>query len=188
MARGYGVTLPSDPARIVAMWRRANVWAPQFWRQLSSAARANGPAGRIMFGTAFKDAMPARLATLPSGRSIHYPFPEFDDEGELVYLKAAWKPKKDAKSWPRARAWGGLLAENVTQAASADLLREALVRAVRVGLPVIGHVHDELVLEESESKAALTAKTLKRTMLTAPEWARGLPLAVETDVSRRYRK
>jgi DNA polymerase bacteriophage-type len=40
---------------------------------------------------------------LPSGRVLCYPNAKFDDDGNVTYAKAAWKPAADATEWPRAR-------------------------------------------------------------------------------------
>jgi DNA polymerase len=199
MCRGYGVAIENKQA-VVQRWRASNRWAPDWWRELEHVAlhavrlKAEVPvyAGRVAFSHSAPGSLPALLMHLPSGRSLTYPMPQIEEgkygDPQLTYLKAAWKPKADAKAWPRASAWGGLLAENATQATCADLLREALVRGVKAKLPVIAHVHDEIVGECATKDAKKLAKSIERCMLTLPKWAAGLPLAVETDTSARFRK
>ena len=99
-------------------------------------------------------------------------------------MKASRKPKAGASYWPRFRLWRGLLAENITQAVCADLLREALVVCVQEGLPVVGHVHDEIIVAAGEGAQA----ELRDIMETNPAWAIGLPLAAETKYGHRYSK
>ena len=56
---------------------------------------------------------------------------------------------------------------------------------------MIGHVHDELIAEAPNAKATTTrdlAAALRERMLDLPAWARGLPLAVETDSAAYFRK
>ena len=129
---------------------------------------------------------------LPSGRQLRYPFAEFEWQGEksaITYMKAAWKPKATITEWPRATMWHGTLAENATQATCGDLLRHAIVDCVKAGLPIIGHVHDELIAEAPDGKIAKeVAEELREHMLTLPGWAEGLPLAVETDFASYFRK
>lgn len=188
MCKTYGVVI-EDKGRVVKAWRAANPWAPNFWRELDSAGKnGGGRAGRVTFGSSKPENVPMLMVTLPAGRRLHYPFPGVSDNN-LDYLKAMWKPKKEATEWPRARAWGGLLAENMTQAAAADLLRENLVTLVREGYPVIGHVHDEIIMEASAQRGAKGAALgAAKQMATPPQWAGGLPLAVETDICEWYRK
>ena len=186
MARVYGVHLPEAQARsMVDAWRRANVWAVPFWSNLEEAynraLRNKGrvfTAGRISY-VADKNHL---WYCLPSGRVLCYPFARFEENGDITYAKAAWKPAADAKAWPRARLWRGLACENVTQATAHDLLREALRR-----LPgVVLHVHDEIVLETDQPEAAKAA--LIEAMTTPPAWAEGLPLDVEASIMERYGK
>jgi len=185
MARGYGVTV-DQPKRIVAAWRRANPWAPVFWRQLENAyltaMRRPGEeqtAGRVTYLFDRKHLW----YMLPSGRVLCYPFAKLADEG-LTYAKASWKPKADATEWPRARLWSGLACENVVQATAHDLLREAL----RVLEHVVLHVHDEIVLEVPEYEAEAAARRLESVMQTAPDWAKGLPLVARAKVLLRFGK
>jgi DNA polymerase len=131
---------------------------------------------------------------LPDSRCIYYPFADLVEGKygtDIEHMKAAWKPKAGATEWPRARLWHGTLAENGTQAICASLLRGALVRGWRQGLPIIGHVHDEVVLE-SAGRGARAVKAmqhdLERVMVDVPEWATGFPLAVETAASPRFGK
>jgi DNA polymerase len=117
-----------------------------------------------------------------------YPFARFDDEGNLTYAKASWKPAADAKEWPRARLWRGLACENITQAVANDLLRYALRRLDAMGLEVVLTIHDEIVLEIDEAKAEWAAKTLVDVMCTPPDWCQGLPLNAEVAIMERYGK
>lgn len=186
MGRAYGVLLPeSDARRMVDGWRRANPWAPTYWQALESsylrAMRNKGhefKAGRVTY---YYDGVHLWYM-LPSGRVLNYPFAKFDDEGNVTYAKAAWKPAADAKEWPRARLWKGLACENITQAAANDLLRHSLRNLDDVVL----HVHDEIVIETSSPDEVV--KEMKRIMCTPPDWATGLPLDVEVAVMSRYGK
>jgi len=185
MGRGYGVRFEEAQARrIVDAWRRANPWAVLFWQDLEraymSAMRHPGhefTAGRITYVYDKQHLW----YMLPSGRVLCYPFAKFEGE-HLTYAKASWKPAADATEWPRARLWGGLACENVTQASAHDILRAAL----RQCDGVTAHVHDEIVIETAEPERVRAE--LERIMVTPPDWAVGLPLAVEAKVMARYGK
>jgi DNA polymerase len=185
MGRGYGVRFEEAQARrIVDAWRRANPWAVMFWQDLEraymSAMRHPGhefTAGRITYVYDKQHLW----YMLPSGRVLCYPFAKFEGE-HLTYAKASWKPAADATEWPRARLWGGLACENVTQASAHDILRAAL----RQCDGVVAHVHDEIVIETAEPERVRAE--LERIMVTPPDWAVGLPLAVEVKVTTRYSK
>ena len=184
--RAYGIHLSvGEVARAVEGWRRANPWAMQHGTQLEQAylraMRNKGhefSAGRIVY---LFDGQ-TLWYSLPSGRVLCYPNAKFDEEGNVTYTKAAWKPAADATEWPRARLWRGLACENVTQAAAHDILRHSL-RALD---GVIAHVHDEIVVECAESDAEVVSAHIHQVMCTPPEWAEGLPLAAEGVITRRY--
>lgn len=190
MGRVYGLQLPEAEARrMVDNWRRVNPWAQPFWQALEDAARhamrnrgREFTAGRITY---LFDGAHLWYA-LPSGRVLCYPFARFDDEGNITYAKASWKPAADAKEWPRARLWRGLQCENVTQATAADILRHALRRLDALGEDVVLHVHDEIVCETDDPDRTLA--NMQHVMCTPPNWAGGLPLGVEAHVMRRYGK
>jgi DNA polymerase len=80
------------------------------------------------------------------------------------------------------------MAENATQAAAADILRRALVELDDLGWPVVGHTHDELLLEVETDEVDEATEQLRRAMLYVPDWAEGLPLNCELWTGRRYRK
>lgn len=190
MGRIYNVLLSeSDSRKMVDGWRRANPWGPVYWDALEraylGAMRNPGTefsAGRVTY---LYDKQHLWYI-LPSGRVLCYPFARFDEEGNVTYAKASWKPSADAKEWPRARLWRGLACENITQAVANDLLRHSLQRLDEEGFEVVLHVHDEIVLETAEPDAAAAA--LLKIMTTPPSWAYGLPLNAEVATMVRYGK
>ena len=192
MGRIYNVIMTeSDSRKMVDGWRRANPWSVNYWtgleRAYTGAMRHPGKeisAGRVTY---LYDKQHLWYA-LPSGRVLCYPFARFDEEGNITYAKAAWKPAADAKEWPRARLWRGLACENITQAIANDLLRHALRRLADEGFDVVLHVHDEIVLETDASTAEDAAAALVRIMCTPPLWAAGLPLNAEVAIMQRYGK
>jgi DNA polymerase len=184
--RAYGIRLTaSEVQRAVDGWRRANPWAQMHGQALEGAymraMRNKGHefrAGRVVY---LFDGQTLWYA-LPSGRVLCYPNAKFDDEGNITYTKAAWKPAADAKEWPRARLWRGLACENVVQATAHDLLRYAMRHIPEV----VGHVHDEIVVECPADQAESVAQRVHEVMCTPPDWAAGLPLAAEGVTTTRY--
>lgn len=181
----YGIHLSdAEIDRAIRMWRRANSWAIKHGQDLEraymSAMRHPGhefAAGRVVY---LFDRQHLWYC-LPSGRVLCYPYARLEEDG-VSYAKAAWKPAKDAKEWPRGRLWRGLAVENVTQATANDILRAALRQ-----LPdVVLHVHDEIVVETDQPEETLA--TMRRVMTTPPEWAAGLPLDIGIKVMTRYGK
>lgn len=203
MARNYGVALPDDKiTQLVESWRRSNRWAVNFWDKLERAARnavarpgvAYG-AGRVSY-TFYPNLINGTLVcTLPGGATIQYPrcklettTTKYGERTALTALKANWKPAAGEKEWPRVTLWRGLLAENVTQAFCAQLLRDAIHRCLREGLPVVAHVHDEIVSEVNRKDAEIAARDQKTIMEEVPSWATGLPLKAEQQIMTRYGK
>jgi DNA polymerase len=209
MAVNYGINVDAERAdTIKEAWRAANPWAQRFWYRLRDAAwgAVQHPgvpfeAGRVTYQY-FPGFLRGTLCcALPSGRVLYYPdarieeIEQTDATGavvgmttELTAAKGAWSPKSGEKEWPRAKMWPGLLAENVTQAACACLLREALVTLEDADAPVVGHTHDEVLLEVPSVDWRAWANTLKVAMETASAWAKGLPLNAEIGHGKRYGK
>jgi DNA polymerase len=188
--RAYGIHLSAaEVARAVEGWRRANPWAQDHGRRLEDAylraMRNKGhefAAGRIVY---LFDGQ-TLWYSLPSGRVLCYPNAKFDEEGNVTYTKAAWKPAADATEWPRARLWRGLACENVTQAAAHDILRESCRQLDRENIAIVLTVHDEIVVECSREDAEKVAARIHEVMCSPPKWAQGLPLAAEGTVTTRY--
>ena len=190
MGRIYNVILPeSDSRKMVDGWRRANPWAPVYWDALERAytAAMRNPGNEFSAGrVAYLFDKQHLWYVLPSGRVLCYPFARFDEEGNITYAKASWKPAADASEWPRARLWRGLACENITQAVANDLLRHSLMRLEEEGLDVVLHCHDEIVLETINPET--DAAKLFEIMTTPPAWAYGLPLNAEVATMTRYGK
>jgi DNA polymerase bacteriophage-type len=179
--RVYGVQVENVP-RAIRVWRSANPWAMKHGHDLEAAytraMRHKGHecrAGRVCY---LFDGQHLWYA-LPSGRVLCYPYAKIEADG-VSYLKASWKPAADATEWPRARLWRGLAVENITQATANDILRHSLRRLDDVVL----HVHDEVVVECADDRAA----EVERVLCEPPEWAVGLPLAAEVKIMTRYGK
>jgi DNA polymerase len=204
MAKNYGVRLDvKEVAKIVKQWREANAWAPRFWEALESAAKmamsrpgVSYSAGRVQYryDPLALGGMGALFCILPSGREICYPDPLIEivekawgDIPTITCRKGSWRPKKGTKLWPRVALWKGLMAENVTQAACADLLNNALLRTADAGLCVAAHTHDEILIETARPKR--DSGLLKEIMEARPGW-RGddaLPLKAEVEYGYRYK-
>ena len=199
MARNYGLTIPDAKAqRIVDQWRAANPWAVAFWKDLERAAKLaiGNPgkyytAGRVSYVYIPELIDGTLLCALPGNNSIQYPKAKIESvetpfgmRPQITALKASFKPKADAKEWPRSTLYGGLLAENVTQAMAAAILRST----IRSMPDVIAHVHDEIVQEVPKHQAGTAITLLTKAMTQGPDWAEGLPLNCEAQVLERYGK
>jgi DNA polymerase len=177
------------------------------WARLGAAAiytvETHNPAsvGHIGFRM---DASGRLRMDLPSGRSLTYWNPRvveeqidwYTPEGEYRPFmgKDVWfddftsKNKATGKVPNPTKAWGGHWLENACQAVCRDLLVAAMAECERQELPIVMHVHDEIVPEVDESDGPDALKRLEKIMVTPPAWAEGFPLAVEGKVTKRYCK
>jgi DNA polymerase len=125
---------------------------------------------------------------LPNGRVLNYGVIR---EG---YGKSKRGPKEYLAKVPRngrqvdVRLWGGLVAENASQALARDIFSDMLLRVDKAGYKIIMHVHDELVIETSEKEAEHTLKEVTSIMSTPPEWIPDIPLDAEGSILTRYEK
>lgn len=180
-------------------WRAANPNIVQFWFDLERAAfqavqtRKPVRVGSLVFhvvALANRDYLWIRL---PSGRLLCYTHPVIVDEptpwGTLKATVRAWTTDSRTKKWVRRSLYGGLLAENATQASSRDVLVEAMLRLDAAGYQIVGHVHDEVIL--TIKRGAGSRDQIADLMTQRSDWMVKLGLPVAVDVSlplARYQK
>ncbi len=159
---------------LVRAWRKANRKVVQFWEDLENAFYYGGRSGAHVEVTVDKD---NRHIVLPSGRSLVYRGVRYTSQG----LRFA-SPTPPVGS--PTKTYGGRLAENVTQAVARDLLAAALVRLDAAGFDIVGHVHDEVIVDGSHD-----VPRIADIMCDSPAWAGGLPVGAAGYVcAHRYRK
>jgi DNA polymerase len=194
MAENYGVKVSDARAdEIKVAWRKANPQTVQYWYDLDNAAiqAVLNPgtkfyAGHIERQVIFLVSGSFLMCRLPSGRILYYPYPklELNKFGRESVTYMGENPK--TKKWERLSFYGGLAAENITQAVSRDLLAEAMLRLERKCYEVVMHVHDEIVCEVDEKFGTLNY--MINIVCELPVWAKGLPIASEGFRTKRYRK
>lgn len=91
-----------------------------------------------------------------------------------------------SKKWKLQRAYGGLLAENATQATARDCLAEAMLRVEGAPYEIVMHVHDEILVEADADQGSV--EDLAHKMCAQDAWAEGLPIAAAGWDGLRYRK
>jgi DNA polymerase len=90
--------------------------------------------------------------------------------------------------WGSVYTYGGKLVENADQAISRDLLAYGMAVAENMGLPIVGHVHDELIAELKLEPWRMGIDDLKFCMSRQPTWATTLPLGADGYESVVYKK
>ena len=209
MGRSYGVTLSEDEkVEIVFRWRNQNAWAPAFWHELWDAALGayQHPgqwfhAGRVRYLYYAQLMRGTLICELPDGRWLVYPqfkreLLEEDDDPDTGSQHWERRPhhrwrtsfvKGYGSGSARVDLWYGVLAENITQAVAASMLRIALRRMDMYPVVVL-HTHDEIVCEVPEQDRAEFADLLQTAMTGLPQWADGLPLTVSVEHGPFYTK
>jgi len=88
----------------------------------------------------------------------------------------------------RMHVYGGLIAENWTQATARDVLASAWLHCSQAGFVPVLSVHDELVFELPEATAEQDLARIIAIMETPVPWAPHLPLKVEGKLMPFYAK
>ena len=170
-----------EEKEIVQLWRKSNQNITQLWQTLEAAAVKaiqTGESVRVNRGIVVGRQWGMLTITLPSGRTLCYPRVSIGIERndgwrgdhEIIEYEGT---NQTTKKWGKIRTYGGKLTENVVQAIARDILGVVILRAREAGLPVVFHIHDEIVVEAApgqtlESVEALFSKPI--------DWCRDLPL------------
>jgi DNA polymerase len=86
------------------------------------------------------------------------------------------------------KLYGGLLAENATQAFARDVFMDRVMALEDAGYEILLRVHDEVVLLVDESDAETHRTVVEKIMSSPPSWCSDLPLGAEAIVSKQYTK
>ena len=169
---------------LVNMWRNSNPNIVSFWWQIDNAVKTaiqlhtTEKVGCLAFTV--KNGM--LFITLPSGRKLAYVQPrigmnQFGGEG-VTYMGI------DAtKKWSRIESYGPKFVENIVQAVSRDILAYAMQTLKHCF--IVGHVHDELIIECSEH---VSLKAVCEQMGRTPVWITGLVLRADGYECGFYKK
>ncbi len=165
----------------VRLWREANPKIVRLWSIVEKAAVSAIKTGNTVtihrgITVAFRWGM--LIITLPSGRTICYPRArigmEYDDgwrgEHEIIEYEGV---NQNTKKWEVTRTYGGKLTENIVQAVARDILGVVMLRARRDNLPIVFHVHDEIVVEAPVDRPLADVEALFSEQI---DWCHDLPL------------
>ena len=157
-------------------WRTANPHIVQFWWDVEKAAmdtvkdHQERNVGRI----GFQFYANTLWVVLPSGRKLAYIKPRLQPN-RFGRMAMTFESLNAANKWSRGETYSGKLVENCTQSTARDLLAEAMWRMEQAGLDIVGHVHDEVILEVP--KGTITVEDVCSIMNQNPVWANGLVLS-----------
>ena len=121
---------------------------------------------------------------LPSGRKLCYLGAKLTENrfgGESV----AFFGMNDKNKFGEIETYGGKLTENIVQAIARDCLAVTMVKAETAGIPIVLHVHDEVIAETDD---AGVLDRLYKIMAEPIDWAPGLPLKGAGFIAGYYKK
>lgn len=162
------VLTEEEAARAVYEYRADNPRVVQYWYDHHDM---------LLYSTRRGD--DTHQVELASGRVLTYWNPSFGLRGVEVTR---------GLGCGRTNMYGGKLTENEIQATCRDILCDAWLALDAAGYSVSLTVHDEIVVEVPEDEAKDRVSEVERLMTTSSPWAEGLPLGVETMISKVYRK
>ena len=180
-----------EEADIVRKWREANPNIVAFWRQLEAAAKQVCVTKQTLHVGTLTLAMHGTTMTiaLPSGRLISYPDMQpctnrFGN-ASLKYRGV----NQETHKWGWIETYGGKLTENVIQATARDCLAETMTEiSDSLHLPIIFHVHDEIISEIDTDCQDEQMAAIKDAFAKTPSWAPGLPLNGAGYITPYYKK
>ena len=187
----------ADLPDIVSRWREANKRIRDLWYSMDNAAiqviTQGGTVGinSLILSREYdcNQGTDCMTITLPSGRKLYYVSPSIGqnqwDKPSIAYMGMDQKTKR----WKRIETYGGKLVENCVQAIARDCLADTIERLEAAGLPVIFHVHDEVVIDITPWADNDTMLDLVCSIMRTPiSWAPDLPLNADGWVGHYFRK
>lgn len=189
--------LPDEEIKdIVDKWRNTNPKIRNLWYSFNDAAIRviqNGGSLRVRCCAFARECDCIRGTTcmtisLPSGRKLYYVEPAVG-ENRWGSPSITYMGVNDKNKWGRIETYGGKLVENVVQAIARDCLAQAIEHLEAAGLPVVFHIHDEVVIDTAafDTNDAMLDKVVK-IMSTPIPWAEGLPLGADGWVGAFFKK
>ena len=166
---------------IVQRWRSANPQIRDLWYAVEQAALTTMQTaqpqgiyglifryeGDLVYGQSFL------TVQLPSGRKLFYPKPFLQENQFGKMAIHYYTVGQQTRKWEVASTYGGKMTENIVQAIARDCLAETLKRIDRMGLQVVFHVHDEVIID---APVAITVDEICDLMAEPIPWAPGLIL------------
>lgn len=183
-----------DLPDIVQRWRDTNKRICDLWYKMNSAAveaistGSSVGVGRLLVSCEYDAVHEVEYLTvlLPSGRKLYYNSPQIGENKwggpSISYMGMDQTTKK----WKRIETYGGKLVENCVQAVARDCLAQAIENLEKEGLPVVFHIHDEVVIDCRADTATLD--DVVNIMSRPIPWAPGLPLNADGWVGGFFKK
>ena len=188
-AQNYGINIsPEEAHKIKNLYRQMFTCVVQAWsvtersaiEAISNKSIATDFTG-IVWEYKVINTTPFLLCTLPSGRSIKYPYPCLIGD-QMSYSSLNPNTKKIDKM----KTYGARLIENIVQGIARDILADAMLRLDKAGYKIILTAHDEILCQVNKNSVKL--KDFLDIMKEPPSWCTGLPIEVSGWEGQFYKK
>lgn len=170
---------------IVTRWRETNKRIRDLWYSMDNAAvqviTEGGSVGinglLLTREYDYDNGVDCLTIQLPSRRKLYYISPSIGQNEwgrpSISYMGMDQKTKR----WKRIETYGGKLVENCVQAIARDCLAASIDRLEAAGLPVVFHVHDEVIIDTAPFADEDTMLSTVCSIMGEPvPWAPDLPL------------
>ena len=168
-----GLTDP-EMQEIVTQWRAASPNIVKYWWSVDRAAKAaisTGRTTRLAHGVAIGYRDKALCIRLPSGRLLRYP------DAVVCNDRISFRSPGSSGIMLDTDTYGPRLVENIVQATARDCLAAILRTCDLWKMPIVFHVHDEVIIEETNAEHVVLEQLLQFMSGAAlPLWAEGLIL------------
>jgi len=180
--------------KAIKAWRKKHSKVVDFWGDLDDAAKAAvlhkgevfsaGP--HISFKVITTGGIEFLLMRLPSGRKLAYPLPRIvPGKFEGTTAVSFYQNLKGVTWGHNSGIWGGVWAENATQAVAADIMCNGAQNAEDGGYEICALIHDQAL---AYSRPTQTPEEFVKLLTDLPAWAEGLPIAAEGALVPFYKK
>ena len=165
--------------RIVSVYRDANFSITSLWKECDLALQQMMEGGKHDFSlghAALRVHTHEQGILLPNGLYIRYNGLRYNNEGKMIY---------NSRRGP-VSIWGGGMVENVVQALARIIVGHQMTQIADAGYRPALTVHDSVVCVVPENELEVAVNSITQLMSTAPDWAKGLPVACETKYGQSY--
>jgi len=198
-SEGYGVDMSTEQAKTaVDTFRTMYPEIPQFWKWIKDAVCYVTQSFQPFEGYRLRIERDQHMLRiwLPSGRALSYYLPEvrrqeapWSTSEKPAYVdNFTYMGMNDKNFWCRISAHAGLITENIVQSIAGDILWNGLTKADAAGLPIIIHVHDEIVAQVPTLEAPRALEVLNSCLVDHPLWCQDMWLGADGFLTQRYTK
>lgn len=176
---------------LVRKWRKANPNIVDLWSQLNDYTIESVLTHKTIdinnkLSISTDDTNMTIL--LPSGRKLFYRRPILKRGSKVDKTLFYEGVSQETKQWTLIDTYGGKLTENCVQAIARDLLAYSMLVLRDNGYKIVGHIHDEVIVEVPEETSMTHYNNIIKLMSYTPDWAKDMSLRADGYVTPFYLK